>query len=211
MNIYLKTKTRKMKAKYIRVSTEEQNTERQKDVQFKMYEDKCSGSIPFNERPQGKELIKDIEEGLINEVHVHSIDRLGRSTIDILNTINWFTKEGVNLISDKEGLRTLNEDKTENLIAKMIIGVLSTLAEFERNKINERVKEGVALAKSRGSYKANGRPSGSVEDKDEFLNKATSKKILKALKQGRSIRECAKVCECSINLVRKVAELSQIR
>jgi DNA invertase Pin-like site-specific DNA recombinase len=200
-----------MKAKYLRVSTEEQNTERQKDEQFKMYEDKCSGSIPFNERPQGKELIKDIQSGLITEVHIHAIDRLGRSTIDILNTISWFTKEGVNLVSDKEGLRTLNEDKTENLIAKMIVGVLSTLAEFEKNRIKERTKEGVALAKSRGSYKANGRPTGTTEDKDGFLNKPTSKKVIKALKQGRSIREVAKVCECSINLVRKVAEVSQIR
>jgi DNA invertase Pin-like site-specific DNA recombinase len=114
-------------------------------------------------------------------------------------------------VSDKEGLRTLNEDKSENLIAKMIVGVLSTLAEFEKNRIKERTKEGVALAKSRGSYKANGRPTGTTEDKDGFLNKPTSKKILKALKQGRSIREVAKVCECSINLVRKVAEVSQIR
>jgi DNA invertase Pin-like site-specific DNA recombinase len=200
-----------MKAKYIRVSTEEQNTARQKDGQFKTYEDKCSGSIPFNERPQGKELTKDIESGLIDEVHVHAIDRLGRNTIDILNTINWLTEKGVNLISDKEGLRTLNEDKSENLIAKMIIGVLSTLAEYEKNRIKERVKEGVTLAKERGAYKGNGRPSGTTEDKDEFLNKPTSKKIVKALKQGRSIREVAKVCECSINLVRKVAEVSKLR
>jgi DNA invertase Pin-like site-specific DNA recombinase len=200
-----------MKAKYIRVSTEEQNTARQKDEQFKTYEDKCSGEIPFNERPQGKELIKDIESGLVDEVHVHAIDRLGRNTIDILNTINWLTQKGVNLISDKEGLRTLNEDKTENLIAKMLIGVLSTLAEYERKRIKERVKEGVALAKSRGAYKANGRPKGTTEDKDEFLNKPTSKMIVKALKQGRSIREVAKVCDCSINLVRKVAEVSKLR
>lgn len=207
----MKTKRRKMKAKYLRVSTKEQSTERQKDAQFKMYEDKCSGRIPFNERPESQKLIKDIEGGLISEVHVHAIDRLGRNTIDILNTINWLTERGVNLISDKEGLKTLNEDKTPNLIAQMIIGILSTLSQFEVDQKKERTREGIELAKERGVYKANGRPTGSIEDKDEFLNKATSKKILKALKQGRSIRECAKVCECSINLVRKVAEMSQIR
>jgi DNA invertase Pin-like site-specific DNA recombinase len=53
-----------MKAKYIRVSTEEQNTARQQEDGFKVYEDKISGLIPFAERPKAKRLLEDIESGL---------------------------------------------------------------------------------------------------------------------------------------------------
>ena len=58
-----------MKAQYIRVSTLEQNTERQAKITgAKQYLDKISGTVPLFERPQGKKLFKDMEDGRINEV-----------------------------------------------------------------------------------------------------------------------------------------------
>ena len=115
--------------KYIRVSTPEQNTSRQKDGLIPIV-DICSGSIPFEDREGGQELMKRTQLGYVKSISVHSIDRLGRNTLDILTTIKWFTRQQVNIISQKEGLQTLLEDGTENPTAKLMIGILGTLAEF---------------------------------------------------------------------------------
>ena len=198
-----------MKAIYIRVSADTQRTSRQypdniKGQDFMIYEDVCSGSIPFNRRPWGHRLLLEIEKNNITEVHVDSIDRLGRDTIDILQTIRDLTSAGIPLISYKENLTTINETGVENMTAKLVIGILGTLAEFERSRIRERQREGIALAKQRQAYKGNGRPVGAVESIEDFMNKKTSKKIVRELSKGRSLRETAKICECSLSTVQKV-------
>jgi DNA invertase Pin-like site-specific DNA recombinase len=195
-------------AQYKRVSSEEQNTARQETIIFgaKVYSDKCSGSIAFNKRTFGNELLSDIDSGLISEVHVHSIDRLGRNTLDIMQTIQYMTSKGICVISAKEGLRTLNEDGSENMVAKMMVGILGTLAEFELNRMKERQKEGIVKAKERGAYNANGRPTGTLESVNEFMNKKLSKKIQRELSKGRSLRETSKICECSLTTVQKVVK-----
>lgn len=144
-----------MKVKYIRVSTTEQNTTRQEEKGFKAYIDQISGSVIFSERPQGKKLLNEVSQGHITEVHVHSIDRLGRNTMDILQTIKTMTANNVNVISRKEGLSTLVDGK-ESPTAKMVLSIMATLSEFELNTIKERQLEGIARAKERGVYKKNG-------------------------------------------------------
>jgi DNA invertase Pin-like site-specific DNA recombinase len=193
-------------AQYKRVSTLEQKTDRQDSILFgvKVYEDKCSGTVAFSDRTLAKELLADIDKGLINEVHVHSIDRLGRNTLNIMQTIQDLTSKGVNVVSVKEGLSTLNADGTENLISKMMVGILGTLAEFELNRMKERQREGIASAKIKGNYKGNGRPSGTLEDIDSFMKKSSSKKVIKHLKEGNSLRRTAKLADCSVTLVQKV-------
>ena len=77
-----------MKVYYSRVSTAEQNDERQlQDLNGFDYvlTDKCSGLIPLFERPKGSELKKLIEKDKLSHIEIHSIDRIGRSTIDVLN------------------------------------------------------------------------------------------------------------------------------
>lgn len=195
-----------MKAVYIRVSTVDQNISRQEknDLEAKVYIDKISGSIPFIERPEGKKLIKDIKDGKINELYVHSIDRLGRNTLDILSTIKLITSYNCNVISEKEGLKMLIDGK-ENPIAKMMIGILSTLSEFELTRIKERQLEGIAKKKNKGGYI--GRAEGSIESIEAFMNKAKTNTILKHLKCGESIRRTALLSKCSVSLVQKVVKL----
>jgi|TARA_R110001606_G_scaffold354783_1_gene505496 DNA invertase Pin-like site-specific DNA recombinase len=188
--------------KYIRVSTPEQNTARQKD-DLKSYIDICSGSIPFRDRPQGEKLIKHAHLGYINSVQVHSIDRLGRNTIDILNTIQLLTKLQVNVISQKEGLHTLLENGVENPTAKLMVGILGTLAEFELTRIKERQAEGIAKAKARGVYKTNG-GNRTKETKTKFLSKKKNALCLKELKRGNSVRRSAKIAGVSLMTAQKV-------
>lgn len=204
---------KKQVAQYIRVSTLEQKTDRQRAIVMgaKVYEDKCSGTVPFKRRPLGGELMDAIARGEVSELRVHSIDRLGRNTLDIMQTIQYMTERGVNVISVKEGLQTLNEDGSENMVAKMIIGILGTLSEFERERMRERQREGIALAKQRGTYKGNGRPEGSMESISEFMDKKLSRKIVKELAKGRSLRETAKLCECSLSTVQKVQKILRER
>jgi DNA invertase Pin-like site-specific DNA recombinase len=188
-----------MKAKYIRVSTKEQNTDRQTDFNGLIYVDECSGSIPFKDRTEAKKLLDNKE---LTEVHVHSIDRLGRSTLDIMHTIQNFTSKGINVVSTKEGLQTLIDGK-ENPIAKMMIGILGTLAEFELSRIKERQAEGIAKAKAKGVYKE-GRKVGSKESIEVFVNKASTQSILKYLRNNESVRRTALLSKTSEGTVKKV-------
>ena len=190
-----------MRVKYIRVSTIEQNTDRQEDFKGLTYKDKCSGSIAFKDRKEATKLLANDE---VTEVLVHSIDRLGRTTIDIMQTIQGFTSRGINVISEKEGLNTIVDGK-ENPVAKMMIGILGTLAEFELNRAKERQAEGIAKAKTKGVYA--GRSAGSSESIDVFIAKESTKAILKNLRLGESIKRTALLSKSSMGKVKKVKKM----
>jgi DNA invertase Pin-like site-specific DNA recombinase len=174
---------------------------------YQRYKEKDSGRIPFKEREKGAQLMEAIEEGRIKEVYVHDLSRLGRNALDVLNTVKYFTSKGVNLVSEKEGIKTLNEDGSENLIASMIIGILSTLSEWDYNKIRENQREGIAIAKAAGRYL--GRKKGSGMSSEEYLHK--HRKVVKLLKAKNSLRNTAKICDVSLSTVQKVKkELDRI-
>ena len=193
-----------MKVKYNRVSTIEQNLDRQDNFKGLTYADKCSGSIAFADRTEASKLLANEE---VTEVLVHSICRLGRNTIDIMQTIQGLTDRGINVISEKEGLQTLIDGK-ENPVAKMMIGILGTLAEFELTRIKERQAEGIAKAKAKGTYV--GRSKGSTEDIVTFYNKKSTQAILKHLRQGYSINKTALLSETSTGSVKKVKRMIKL-
>src|SRR5690554_4117490 len=152
---------------YIRVSSVGQNTARQeKSNKFKNIVDICSGSVPFFERDGGKVIQEMAERDELLEVHTSSVDRLGRNIGDILNTIDYFTKKNIPIHFKSPGLTTLNEDGAENPVSKLIISIMGSLAEMERNLIRERQMEGIALAKMEGKYK--GRAKNTAEDTITF-------------------------------------------
>ena len=87
-----------MKARYNRISTRNQNLERQlakQNTDEILYNDVVSGSVAFKERTQGKQLIADIEANKVNYIVVSSIDRLGRNLYDIINTLEYFNSKGL--------------------------------------------------------------------------------------------------------------------
>lgn len=197
-----------MKVLYIRTSTVEQNSNRQKrnnDKNCKIIEDKCSGTIPFFERDGGKKIFNLTEKGIIDELIVHEIDRLGRNLIDILKTIAYFNSQNVNIEFKKQGLRTLNEDGTENDISKMVISILGVVAEMERKMIRERQLEGIAIAKANNVYK--GRNKGTKESKLYFLGKEKNKKALEYLNKGYKQIEVAKIVGLHPNTISKINKL----
>ena len=197
----------KKEVQYKRVSTGGQNMERQESVVFGalVMEEAISGSVEFGKRTKGMAILKMAEAGELSTLHVHSIDRLGRNTLDILNTIQYLTSKGVNVKSTKEGFETMIEGK-ENPIAKMMIGILATLSEFELSRIKERQAEGIAKAKQRGVYKTNG-GNRKPETISQFFAKKSTKKIIKYYTQGNSLRATAKLSEVSLSTVQKAVDL----
>lgn len=194
-----------MKVKYIRVSTEEQNIQRQQpgDNSFcKIYVDRISGANKFQERPGAGKLLSDIYAGVISEVHVSSVDRLGRNILDILTVIDIFNTHKVQLYIENIGLYSLVNDKP-NSVFSMIVSVLANIAEIELNNMRERQREGIEIAKRKGVY--TGRVKGSKMSDEELLQKY--KTVVKELRRGESLRRAAKLGGCSLGTVQKIKRL----
>ena len=138
---------------YIRVSTIDQNTDRQLHgiTLDKVFEDKCSGKDA--NRPQLKECLSYLRDG--DTLHIHSIDRLARSLRDLLNIVEELLGRGIKIIFHKEGMEFdgLNPNPSQALY----LNILGAVAEFERQMIRERQKEGVLLARQRNAYDKCGR------------------------------------------------------
>ena len=133
---------------YIRVSTQEQNTESQKEILKqcnidKFFEEKVSGKNA--NRPKLLEMLDYVREGDI--VFIKDFSRLARSTQDLLRIIEKLKNKNVKLVSIKEQLDTSTPS------GKLMVTMLGAIYEFERENLLERQKDGIAQAKKEGKYK----------------------------------------------------------
>jgi len=198
-----------MKVLYTRVSTiEKQKTDRQlvkaNDYDY-IIEDKISGATEFATRPGGSKVIQLLQQGILTELAVWEIDRLGRNMRDIVNTIHYFTQNQICIHFVNQGIRTLNEDGSENPISKLIINILGVVGEMERTQIKERQHQGIQIAKARGVYK--GRVEGTKEDILTFLSKTKNKKAVELLKKGYKGTEVSKIVGIHLNTVTKIKKI----
>ncbi|AVM65223.1 MULTISPECIES: recombinase family protein [Dietzia] len=168
---------------YTRVSTASQDAQLQLDalidsgVQKRdVFSDVTSGSRAAIERPGMKRLLDYVESG--DTVVVWRIDRLGRSLIDVLNTVNLLRDKGVKIRSLSDGI------DPETTSGRLMLGMLATLAEYERELITERVNAGIAAAKQSGTRF--GRPPVDPAVIAEKLDIAQG-----ARKKGRTAAEAA--------------------
>ena len=175
---------------YIRVSTILQNTERQlPSVECdRVYEDKASGKD--TERQQYQLMMSNLRSGDV--INVHSLDRVGRNTKDILNLVEQVKEIGASIKFHKENLTF---DGTSNdLYSDLLLTILSGFAQFERNIILERQREGIAIAKAKGKYKGG---------KQKFVS-TDKEKIKKLIEEGISISQISRDMECSRPTIYKV-------
>lgn len=159
---------------YARVSTEQQNLDRQLDALKKygvdiIYNEKMTGTK--RDRPELDKLLDRITQG--DTVVIESLSRLGRSTKDLIELTELFQSKGVHLVSLKEQI------DTSTSTGKLLFTLMSAIAQFERDVIADRTREGLQSARARGRY--GGRP------------KVASDKVKKAVKlystQQYSIKE----------------------
>lgn len=156
---------------YIRVSTTDQNTERQLlgIPCDRAYIEKISGKN--TNRPELQAMLSNIRAGDV--INVHSMDRLARNTKGLLNLVEEITAKGAKIIFHKENL-TFPPNK-QGSYQKIMMTMLGAVAELERNLILERQREGIALVKLHGKYKG-GQPKLTAEQVEEIkalVNKRT--------------------------------------
>jgi len=134
---------------YKRVSTVIQNTERQlQDVPCdRLYEDKLSGKD--TNRPEFQTMMNNLRFGDV--INVHSLDRVGRNTKDILEIVQQVKDKGCVIHFHKENLK-FDGTKTD-MYSELLLTILAGFSAFERNIILERQREGIAIAKEKGVYK----------------------------------------------------------
>lgn len=185
---------------YARVSTVEQLTENQKEQiaqagysipPRRFVEEKVSGSVAAMQREGFVKLLDRMEEG--DTLVVTKLDRIGRDSIDVQQTVKLFTERGIRLVVLQLG----NLDLTSSAGALMV-KVLAAVADFERELIVERTQAGQARARAEGKHM--GRPSKTSDDQ-----KAT---IRQQLDQGISVSQVARdygISRASVIAIRDAA------
>lgn len=132
---------------YVRVSSDDQNTERQLDgiTLDRIFTDKCSGKD--TKRPQLTLMLDYLRDG--DTLVVHSMDRLARNVDDLRRIVKTLTAQAITVRFMKENLSFTGDDSPMN---NLLLTLLGAVAEFERSMIRERQREGIAIAKAKGVY-----------------------------------------------------------
>lgn len=172
-----------MKVGYVRVSTIDQNEERQivsleEAGCEKIFVDKCSGKD--TNRPKFQEMMNFCREG--DMLLVSEFSRLARSTKDLLSILDELQKKNVQVVSLKEKLDTNTPQ------GKFMLTIFAGIAEFERTLMLQRQREGIAIAKAKGKYK--GKPQKKRPDNwEELKNKYMTRQI--------KLAKIARLCKVS--------------
>ena len=164
--------------------------------------DKVSGSVPFDKRPEGAKLVKLIQEGKVARVVVEEISRLGRNVMDVSKTLAFLEEHKVNLNIRNMGIESMVEGKPSATF-RMILQIMASISEMEKEHIKERTAQGRAVAVAKGVKM--GRTLGASETQAEFLNKEKNKRAVKMLKENAlSIRDIARLTELAPSTIQKL-------
>jgi DNA invertase Pin-like site-specific DNA recombinase len=200
----MNTSTRPIRAVlYARVSTNGQTTENQLrelrqaaarlgwEVAGEFVDHGISGAKGRKDRPQLDALLKGVARKDFDIVAAWSVDRLGRSLIDLVSLLQELHSTGVDLYLHQQGINTTTP------AGKALFGMMGVFAEFERGMIQERVRSGMARAKTKGTKSGNaiGRPSVSGEVEDQI-------RVLRG--GGMGMLKIAKEAGCGVSVVQRV-------
>lgn len=166
---------------YRRVSTLDQNTDRQLDgVQLdKVFTDHASGKDTV--RPALNETLEFLREGDV--LVCHSMDRLARNLADLLRVVGELTGRGVTVEFVKESMKFTGEDSP---MSKFMLSVMGAFAEMERAISRERQAEGISLARQRGVYKGR-KPKLNETGVDELKKRIKAGEPKAAIARGMGI------------------------
>ncbi|MBR3823576.1 MAG: recombinase family protein [Lachnospiraceae bacterium] len=164
-----------MKVAYVRVSTVEQNEDRQVEALKKYDIEKWFTekiSAKDTKRPELQAMLDFVREGDV--IYIHDFSRLARNTQDLLSLVEKLETKKVTIVSNKEQI------DTSTPTGKLMLTMIGAIYEFERAILLERQKEGIAIAKTKGKYQ--GRKKKEVPDEAyvEAYRKYLSREISKS-------------------------------
>lgn len=163
-----------MNIAYVRVSSIDQNEQRQiegleKYKIDKWYIEKISGKD--TNRPELKSMLDYIREG--DTLYIHDFSRLARSTKDLLSIVEYLNSKSVHLVSNKENI------DSSTPTGKLMLTMIGAIAEFERQNLLERQREGIEIAKREGKFKGGQIKQINEERFQEVYSKYHSRQITK--------------------------------
>lgn len=183
-----------MKVAYARVSTLDQNLDRQIEVfkKFgaeKIFTEKLSGKN-ISERTVFQESLNFVREG--DQFIVEAIDRLGRNYDEIIQTVNYLKQKNVQLIITSLPImaEAIGNPLLDKFIKDLIVQILAMIAEQERSESKRRQAQGIAIAKEKGVYK--GRPILYSPTAKDPQKKLVYQRVVSQLKEGKAISHIAK-------------------
>ena len=165
-----------------------------------VYEEHISGAKRNEERAVLTECIDYAIANRVDVVLFSELSRCGRAVWEVLDTIRTLKDNGINAYFQKEGLSLFGSDGKENPYLAVMVSVLGVCAQLERENITYRLNSGRAKYIADGGKL--GRKVGSVKSKERKQEEYS--KVIRSLKQGKSIRDTAKICEVSISTVQRV-------
>ena len=166
----------------------------------KVFEEHISGAAKNTERPVLLECLEFAENNAIDIVLCSELSRLGRNCDEVLKNVLRCKDTHTNLYFQKENLSLFNADGSENPYVNIMIAVLGTAAQLERDNIKFRLNSGRAKYIAEGGVL--GRPQGTKKTADQL--KAEYPNVVKELKRGTSVRRTAKLCDVSASTVQRV-------
>ena len=202
-----------MKIFYSRVSSEGQSHLRQLKDTEKGFDyvlsDTITGVVSLWDRPRGKQIKELIDEGKLKELHIHSIDRLGRNTLMVLSVWKELTELGVRVVCRNPNIQNINENGKTDPFSQLLLELLSSMSSFEKSMIDSRRTEGIERTKKFHPERYSGRKIGTKESIEKFLSKPKSKMIIKDLENGYTHKEIAFRCRCSFSTIDKIKRYSE--
>lgn len=204
-----------MKIFYSRISTDEGQTHKRQLQDLKGFDyvfcDVISGSTKLFERGKGKEIKKLLDEGKLTHLEVHSIDRLGRNTIDVLSTWKELSDKGVTVVCRNPNIRNFDDNGNPDKFSELLLSILSVMYSFEKDTINQRQKEGIRLKMMTNPEVYIGRRVGTTYSPEVFLQRKKSQDVLNYLKKNtHTYKEISLICGVSETTISKVKKTYQM-
>lgn len=168
------------------------------------FEEHISGAKKNDERPVLCECLDYCEANNVGTLLLSELSRLGRNVWEVQENVRRCIASGLNVYFQKEQFSLFMADGKENPFTAIFVAVIGTCAQMERDNISYRLNSGRAQYIAKGGKL--GRKAGSTESPEQILEKYPA--VVKLLRQGKlSMRQIAKVAECSLSTVQKVKSI----
>lgn len=175
---------------------------------LRVYEEKVSGAKKNSERLILQDCIDFSVQNMVDVVLISELSRLGRNTFELLSTVQKLMEAKINIYFQKEQFYLLDENKKPSLFTPILIAVLGTAAQLERENIQYRLNSGRAQYINSGGKL--GRKTGSVKSKAKKEQEYAE--VIKLLnKEYYTLKEIAKLSGVSISTVQRLKKEFAIR